>query len=220
MAISPIASNQTNASSASTKAANDLNDKYNNFLLLLTKQLQNQDPLSPLDTNQFTQQLVAFSTVEQAIQSNQRLDKLITLQSNTNAYGAVSFIGRQVAYEDDRVALQGGKAQLAYELPQSKTRAILSITDSTGRLVATRLVDPNAGAHRFVWDGTGDDGQTAPDGLYRIAVTAFDDKGETNQAAITGIGKVDGASLKEGNIELFIGNLAISLDKVRQIGAQ
>lgn len=211
-------SGTSTTASQSSQSAKDLNDKYNNFLLLLTKQLQNQDPLSPLDTNQFTQQLVAFSSVEQAIQSNQRLDRLIALQSNNNAYGAASFIGRQVAYEDDRIQLKGSEARFAYQLAQNSDKAILSITDSAGRLVSTKLVDPSAGTHQLNWDGKDDNGQTLPDGVYRLAVSGLDKEGKASQAIITGLGKVDGASLVGDKIELFIGGINIPIDQVKQIG--
>ena len=104
---------QSNASSTSRTddAIAGLNDTYNNFLLLLTKQLQNQDPLNPMDTAQFTQQLVGFSQVEQQIASNKSLEKLIGLQSSTNAFGAVSFLGNEVAVDSDLLSLKGGKAK-------------------------------------------------------------------------------------------------------------
>ena len=106
-------SSQSNASSTSRTddAIAGLNDTYNNFLLLLTKQLQNQDPLNPMDTAQFTQQLVGFSQVEQQIASNKSLEKLIGLQSSTNAFGAVSFLGNEVAVDSDLLSLKGGKAK-------------------------------------------------------------------------------------------------------------
>src|SRR5690349_8415850 len=108
-----LASSRNNASqskSSSTDGAADaLDDTYNNFLLLLTKQLQNQDPLDPLDTAQFTQQLVSFSAVEQQINSNKSLEKLISLQSATNAFGAVAFLGNEVAIKSDKLSLKDGK---------------------------------------------------------------------------------------------------------------
>src|SRR5919109_4793721 len=93
---------QANASASQSSSSTDtaiegLNETYDNFLLLLTKQLQNQDPLNPMDTAQFTQQLIGFSQVEQQIASNKSLEKLISLQSSTNAFNAVSFLGNEVA---------------------------------------------------------------------------------------------------------------------------
>ena len=109
---------QSSASQASSSAGSktdqalaNLDDTYNNFLQLLTKQLQNQDPLNPMDTAQFTQQLVGFSQVEQQIASNKSLEKLIALQSSTNAFGAVSFLGNEVAVDSNDIALKDGKAK-------------------------------------------------------------------------------------------------------------
>src|SRR5215831_8406226 len=88
----------------------DLSGDYSNFLTLLTTQLKNQDPLAPMDTTQFTQQLVQFSAVEQQINGNKKLDQLIGLQSTANAYGAVGFVGTQVAANSDQMPLQNKKA--------------------------------------------------------------------------------------------------------------
>src|SRR5919198_4279001 len=100
--IQQLLSQQSSATQSSSSSSTDdaiaaLDDTYDNFLLLLTKQLQNQDPLNPMDTAQFTQQLVGFSQVEQQISSNKSLEKLVGMQSATNAYGAVNFLGNEVA---------------------------------------------------------------------------------------------------------------------------
>lgn len=219
MQVSSSTASHSSSNANASNASKDLDTKYNNFLLLLTKQLQNQDPLSPLDTNQFTQQLVAFSNVEQAIQTNQRLEQLIALQSNNNAYGAVNFLGRQIAYEDNQIALQKGQAQFAYSVDHVAAKAVLTITDATGRLVASRVADSGIGSHRLAWDGKDDTGTTLPDGTYRVAVTVFDAKGQSSQASVTGIGKVDGTSLENGEVKLFIGNLTVPLAKVTQVAS-
>src|SRR5581483_4459363 len=96
----------TGSSSNPTNALQDLSGNYQNFLTLLTTQLQNQDPLSPMDTSQFTQQLVEFSSVEQQINTNSKLDQMIGLQSTANAYGAVGFVGTTVAADSDQMPLQ------------------------------------------------------------------------------------------------------------------
>src|SRR6195256_985265 len=102
----------TDANSAQQTLAGN----FNTFLTLLTSQLKNQDPLSPMDTTQFTQQLVQFSAVEQQINGNKKLDQLIGLQSTANAYGAVGFVGTQVAADSDQLSLQNKKSKFDYTI--------------------------------------------------------------------------------------------------------
>src|SRR4030095_1202463 len=133
-----LAQTRSSSSGQSNSTTDDaiagLNDTYDNFLLLLTKQLQNQDPLNPMDTAQFTQQLVGFSQVEQQIASNKSLEKLINLQSTTNAFGAVSFLGNEVAVDSDHVSLKDGKAKFQYEIDKTASKAVLTVYDSRGQV--------------------------------------------------------------------------------------
>jgi flagellar basal-body rod modification protein FlgD len=208
---------QANASSTSNSALGDLADTYDNFLTLLTKQLQNQDPLSPMDTAEFTQQLVAFSSVEQQIQSNKRLEQLINLQSATNAYAAVSFIGTDVAVETDKIMLQDSEAKFSYELDKTASRATLQIFDSKNQVVMIMEADRTVGEHKALWDGTDYFGNQLPDGEYRVAVSYEDTQGKKFTAPITSYGTVDTAEIVDGNVFLNIGTVRVSLDKVRQI---
>src|SRR5215468_478605 len=90
----------------STSAEQTLAGNFNTFLTLLTSQLQNQDPLSPMDSTQFTQQLVMFSQVEQQINTNDNLQSLIALNLSQNANSAVNYIGRSVVMTNGEGALQ------------------------------------------------------------------------------------------------------------------
>lgn len=212
------ATNQANAAATSgNNALGDLADTYDNFLTLLTKQLQNQDPLSPMDTAQFTQQLVAFSSVEQQIQSNKRLEQLISLQSSTNAYAAVSFIGTDVAIDSDKIMLQDEEAKFSYNLDKTATRATLQIYDKNNQVVMIMEADRTVGEHKAVWDGTDYFGNQLPDGEYRVAVSYEDDQGKKYTAPVTSFGTVDSAELVDGNVFLNIGTIRVSLDKVQQI---
>src|SRR5690242_5077301 len=127
LAQSKASQSSSSSTSKTDEAVAGLNDTYNNFLLLLTKQLQNQDPLNPMDTAQFTQQLVGFSQVEQQIASNKSLEKLIGLQSATNTFGAVNFLGNEVQVDSNQVALKGGKAKFQYEIDKTASRAVLTV---------------------------------------------------------------------------------------------
>ncbi|HZZ11369.1 MAG TPA: flagellar hook capping FlgD N-terminal domain-containing protein, partial [Paraburkholderia sp.] len=88
--------NNTAAGAGQSTASQQLAGNFDTFLTLLTTQLQNQDPLSPMDSTQFTQQLVAFSGVEQQINTNNNLQSLIALNQSQQAASAVSYIGHSV----------------------------------------------------------------------------------------------------------------------------
>ena len=209
------------SSSSSTSSTDDaiagLNDTYNNFLLLLTKQLQNQDPLNPMDTAQFTQQLVGFSQVEQQIASNKSLEKLVGIQSATNAYGAVNFLGNEVAVDTDHVSLQGGKAKFQYEIDHTASKAVLTVVDSSGQTVLVQEANRGIGTYNVDWNGKHAFGNQLPDGDYRVAVSYADDQGQTYSAKITSFGVVDSTELADGEVKLFMGQVGFPIDKVLKI---
>ena len=125
---------------ASTKAQTSklkLTDDFDTFLTLLTTQLQNQDPLEPLDTNQFTQQLVEFASVEQLIDQSASLEDLIALQEETTQIGAAGYIGNTIEYDGSAAPFVDGKANWAYVLPSDATSVELKVLDSSGTAVFT-----------------------------------------------------------------------------------
>jgi flagellar basal-body rod modification protein FlgD len=217
--LAQSSSSQSNSSSTSSTdtAIEGLNDTYNNFLLLLTKQLQNQDPLNPMDTAQFTQQLVGFSQVEQQISSNKSLEKLIGLQSATNAFGAVSFLGNEVAVDSDHVSLKGGKAKLQYEIDHTASQALLSVYDSRGQVVLVQEANKGIGTYNVDWNGKDAFGNQLPDGDYRVAVSYADDQGKTYSAKITSFGVVDSTEIADGEVKLFVGSVGFPIDKILKV---
>src|SRR5499427_6657524 len=152
--------------------ANTIAGNFHTFLTLLTTQLQNQDPLSPLDTNQFTQQLVSFSQVEQAINTNTTLSNLLSLQQADQSIAALPLVGHTVEYTDNHGALVDGKAEFAYNLPSQAKSATITITDASGRIVLQQPADTAAGPHTFNWNGKASDGTQVPDGTYTFNVSA------------------------------------------------
>jgi flagellar basal-body rod modification protein FlgD len=209
--------NSAAQSSSSDDAIEGLNDTYNNFLLLLTKQLQNQDPLNPMDTAQFTEQLVSFSAVEQQINSNKKLEQLISLQSATNAFGAVSFLGNTVAVDSDRVSLKDGAASFQYEIDRNATRAVLKVIDSRGQTVLVQEANRGIGTYKVDWNGKDIFGNQLPDGEYRVSVSYEDDQGELYSSKITSFGVVDSTEIQDGEVKLFIGSVGFPIDKVLKV---
>ena len=217
LAASQSSAQKSSSGTSGTDDTADLNDKYNNFLLLLTKQLQNQDPLSPMDTSEFTQQLVSFSSVEQMIQSNQRLEKLINLQSSTNAFGAVSFLGNKVAVDSDRVSLKGGKTSFQYDIDRNATRAVLRVADAKGNTVLVEEANREAGSYKVDWNGKDAFGNQLPDGEYQVSVSYSDETGKIYSSKITSFGVVDSTEIKDGEVKLFIGSVGFPIDKVIKV---
>lgn len=216
--LASSANQSTTSTTSKTDAAIDsLNDTYNNFLLLLTKQLQNQDPLNPMDTAQFTQQLVGFSQVEQQIASNKSLERLISLQSSTNAFNAVSFLGNEVAVDSDHVSLKDGKAKFQYEIEHSAGQAVLSVYDSRGQIVLVQEANKGVGTYNVDWNGKDAFGNQLPDGEYRVAVSYNDQNGKTYSSKITSFGVVDSTEIADGEVKLFVGPVGFPIDKVLKV---
>jgi flagellar basal-body rod modification protein FlgD len=148
---------------------------------LLTTQLKNQDPLSPMDANQFTAQIVQMTGVEQQLLTNDLLKQLVGNTSGGVA-AAVSLIGKDVRVVSSDAALSGGKAQWIYKL------------DSAAADVA-------AGDQTFNWDGKDSMGRTLPDGTYTLRIAAKSPTGEAIggstyiEGMVTAVEQVDGKTL-------------------------
>jgi flagellar basal-body rod modification protein FlgD len=195
-----------------------LSGDYTNFQTLLTAQLKNQDPLSPMDATQFTQQLVQFSAVEQQINGNKKLDQLIGLQSTANAYGAVGFVGTTIAADSGDVPLQNGKAKFDYTIDKSGGSATLKVLNAAGNIVMLKQVDAQVGTHPVEWDGTDYFGNQLPDGKYTVAVSVTDQAtGKAADASITSYGKVDQAVIADGKVFLKMGDVSVPLEDVLRI---
>src|SRR5882724_11050954 len=152
---------------------------FQTFLTLLTTQLKHQDPLTPLDTNQFTQQLVQFASVEQQLKTNDQLTSLVSLQQTAQSTQALTFVGKTAVVDGSTAALTHGSATWKLSVPTNSNVSI-SIANSTGQTVFTGSVPVNAGDHQpFAWNGKGNDGTQQPDGKYKLTATAIDSTGNS-----------------------------------------
>ncbi len=201
----------------SAGAGKALASNFDTFLKLLTAQLQNQDPLEPMDASEFTRQLVQYSSVEQGIYTNRNLERLISLQQTSNLGTAVSYLGKDVEAEGDRARLAGGRASWSYELGRPAASVQIQVADERGRVVYAGTGPGLAGRNEFVWDGRTASGGTAPDGAYRIVVTARDDQGAALTARTSIVGRVTAAESASGEIMLTVGGLALPLTDVRSV---
>lgn len=176
----PIDSVATANSAQNTQARTRLSDNYDTFLVLLTAQLQNQDPLAPMDSAQFTQQLVQFSQVEQQIRTNEQLAGLVAHYQAASAGAALSYLGKDAIIEARETYLAGGEARWAYRLPASAESMTVNVKDMQGRTIYSTTTAPRTGGeHLFSWDGSRTDGTTAADGVYQIEFVATGQGGGT-----------------------------------------
>ena len=193
----------TSANSATGNSALDFSQNFNTFLTLLTTQLQNQDPLSPMDSNQFTSELAQFAGVEQQIKTNSLLTQQIAGQAGSEAVSALPLVGQTIQYNGDQAVLENGQAGFSYTLPSGATQATLNINDSSGNTVFTESISPNAGTQNFIWNGQTTSGQQEPDGgVYTISINATGANNAQLTATTTAVGTVSGVSVSN-NVATF-----------------
>src|SRR3954454_20033634 len=210
----PSAASGVPTTSTANKAS--LAQNFDTFLTLLTTQLKNQNPLDPLDTNQFTQQLVQFAGVEQQINMNQQLTSLVALQKANQVTSAMSFLGATATVDGSSTKLTGGKGSWSFSVDKPSTGTI-TIKDSTGQTAYSGTFPLNAGTQAFAWDGRGNNGTQWPDGNYTLSITAKDASGQSVAVSTTVNGTVDAVDLTQNPPALTIGGQSYSLDKIKQV---
>lgn len=191
-ATTSAATTATASQSSADSSQKTLAGNFDTFLTLLTTQLKNQDPMQPMDANQFTQQLVQFSGVEQSIQTNKNLESILSVSRSGQAAGAVSYIGHSVTATSDKAALKNGAATWNYELAGPAAETSLMVTDANKKVVAVLPGETTQGAHSVQWNGKDSSGAALPDGVYTLQVVAKDANDETVQVKQTVSGTVQG----------------------------
>jgi len=190
---------------------------FQQFLTLLTTQLKNQNPLDPLDTNQFTQQLVQFAQVEQQLKSNDQLATLVKLQKTTQNSAALDYVGDTVAVDGAAAPLADGKATWSLNVPKL-SNVTVNIKAPTGQTVYTGTYTMNPGMQNFVWDGKDSStGAQMPDGNYTIMVTASDTAGQAVTVTPEIQATVDSADLTKDPPTLSIAGSDYTLDKIKRV---
>jgi flagellar basal-body rod modification protein FlgD len=206
----------TDSATGSVVDNTTLASNFTTFLTLLTTQLKNQNPLDPLDTNQFTQQLVQFAQVEQQLKSNDSLSMLVTLQKTQQSTAALDYVGKTVAVDGTTAQLADGSANWSFNAPKTAT-ATVNIQNSTGQVVFSSKYTVNPGLQQFTWDGRDTNGNQWPDGNYTMNITATDPNGQAVAISPEVQGTVDSADLTKDPPALTIAGQTFTLDKIKRV---
>ena len=209
----------TAATSAATSGnATEIASNFTQFLTLLTTQLKNQNPLDPMDTNQFTQQLVQFAGVEQQLKSNDRLDSILSASQSASAASATSYIGKTITADGSTSQLSNGSASWNLSPARAASKAVITILDSKNNVVATQATSLTAGSQNYTWNGKTSSGMTSADGNYSIKVSATDATGASVAVDTSLTGTVDEVDLSGTTPVLLIGSQKVPLSSVQTIG--
>lgn len=212
-------SSSSSSSSLGSSTGATLAGNFQTFLTLLTTQLQNQNPLDPLDTNQFTQQLVQFAGVEQQLKTNDSLSQLVTLQQTTQATQALGFVGKTAVVDGTTATMKSSSATWHLNVPSDATVDI-SIANSSGQTVFTGKYTAGAASDvPFTWNGQGNDGTQWPDGKYTITATGKDIANNNVGISAQVQGTVSSVDLTQSPPLLTIDGSSYTLSQVKSIVA-
>ncbi|WP_027834888.1 flagellar hook assembly protein FlgD [Maritalea myrionectae] len=191
---------------------------FDTFLSILTTQLKHQNPLDPLDTNQFTSQMVEFTGVEQQLKTNEFLETLIATNQQNFTSQAVSYIGKEVTAFSNQADLKGGNATWTYGMTEDAAEATITIKNSAGAVVFTEKKPLDGGENDYTWDGKTSDGAIAPEGKYSITIDAINANG----------GKINNYTMTSGVVQtvdfagqepiLVVNGTKVELSAVAKVG--
>ncbi len=220
MAISPTVDNgaAAGAGAGTTLDKDNFGLKFDEFLKLLTTQLQNQDPTAPMDSEKFTRQLTQFAAVEQAIRTNSQLEKLLDMTRASQILSAAGYVGQEVEFRADRIYLPPtGDAVVSYSLPRSAAEVRLSVYGSDGEVLAEQRLPGDAGPHLRTWDGRTAAGVRLGSGEYRVTIEASDADGRPVPVSLRTVGTVEAVEFGESGLRLVIDGVARPVDSIAAI---
>ena len=216
IATTPVSAATAAQVASQVSDKNTIAGNFTTFLQLLTTQLKNQNPLDPLDTNQFTQQLVQFAQVEQQLKTNDQLASIVTMEKSAQSTLAMSFVGQTVAVDGQTTQLVNGAAKWTFSVPKPAT-AQVNITNSAGQTVYSANYTMQTGQQVFQWDGKTNAGQQLPDGTYKMTITAKDASGQSVAISTEVSGTVDSVDLSKTPPVLTVGGQNFTVDQIKRI---
>ncbi|MFP4270520.1 MAG: flagellar hook assembly protein FlgD [Alphaproteobacteria bacterium] len=215
-----------NAAAASTKERNaspkerktDIAGDFDNFLNLLTTQLANQDPLSPMDSDKFTEQLVQFASVEQSVATNTKLDEILRLIDTDQMGAGTGYLGKQVEADVSTLRLgRTGTASFAMNVDGEPDEVAVEVRDDDGETVASLTPPAQAGAQTVVWDGRNAEGLRAPAGTYTVEVTAETADGEPVPVSTRLSGTVEAVENEGGALFLDVDGQRVAIGDITAV---
>ncbi len=193
------------------------------FLKLFITQLSNQDPLKPEDSAEMSARLAQFNSLEQMMNMNTSLDKLIQMQSSNTSKDLINYIGKEVKLSQGWMSVDdstGASApeHIRFSLPQDASSCSVDITDESGNVIVSKSLGSCAkGAHSFDWDGLLENNQKAPNGKYLYSIKASDINGAGIQADMSTTVKITGVDIKDSSSPLITDIGKIKLEDISSI---
>ena len=218
-ATSSAASAATSSTSSTANPLASLTNNFNDFLKLLTTQLQNQDPSSPMDTNSFTSELVEMSSVEQQITTNSSLTSLIQATQGSEVIQSTGIVGKSVTVDSSQIPLQNGTGQLNFTTANAEPVTI-TVTDSSGNAVQQASITSSAGANTWSWNGKSSSGTQEPDGAYNVTVSGTSAGSSTaTTIPFTVTGTATGVTNTSGAVNLQLGAVSVNFSAIQSVGS-
>lgn len=208
----------TGSNPAAASPLSNLTNDYTMFLKLLTTQMQHQDPLNPMETSEYTQQLVQFSQVEQSIQQTSALKDILTQLDGQQLSQASGFIGREARFATNVAGLSDDAAVWTYTVTGAPEALKATVLDANGAVVKVLTLDPsNSG--RLEWDGMKEDGTRALNGAYSLTLTAMDRSGDVLDTTINSVAKVKDVVASGGEIMLGVNGIRMPMSALIAVSA-
>ncbi len=204
------------ASSTGTNALQSLGDNFNQFLTLLTTQLQNQDPTSPVDSDQFTQELVQFTGVQQSVATNTNLTQLISLQQGSQVLQSANVVGHQATVTSSQLALQNGTGEVTFSTPTAEPIQI-AIANSAGQTVRDVNITSQAGTNTWTWNGRDNNGNQLANGAYGVALETGTTATNASAVPFSVVGTATGLTNGTSGLQLQMGAVSVGLSSVQSI---
>jgi flagellar basal-body rod modification protein FlgD len=217
MAVNGVGS--TGTSSTLNNSRQGIADNFDTFLSILTTQLRNQNPLDPMDTNAFTQQLVQFTGVEQQLKTNQFLEAMMLANQNSGSSQAVGYIGKEVTASGTKSELVDGEARWHFAVDEP-AQITVQVKDANGAVVFQKEGNVGKGESVFNWDGIGTDGSPKPNGTYSINIQARNNDGKLIEVATEMTGEVTGVDLTGSEPILIVGTARVNMSAVLSVRAK
>ena len=199
----------------SQKSRQILSKDMKTFLNLLTTQLKNQDPTSPMDTNKFTQQLTQFSGIEQQIHTNKHLEKLVAMQGSDRQLRGLDYVGARIeAVGNTNMLGKTGDAEWLYALPKKAAKVTIEVRDQKNNVVYTEKRTNQSGRKEFIWDGNNAQGERMPPGAYTMVVKATDADGKKVSYTPGIRGQITSVDFVKDDMYARIGDIKVKFDSI------